>query len=48
MEDIVRRAKEITEIGDVVVLSPACASFDMFPNYKERGNQFKEEVVALE
>lgn len=47
MKEIVAKAREIGEIGDVVLLSPACASFDMFPNYKERGNQFKKEVGAL-
>ncbi|MBI4091623.1 MAG: UDP-N-acetylmuramoyl-L-alanine--D-glutamate ligase [Candidatus Levybacteria bacterium] len=47
MEEIVRAARELAEVGDVVILSPACASFDMFPNYKERGNQFKEEVSKL-
>ena len=47
MEEIVRRAREIAKVGDVVILSPACASFDMFPNYKERGNQFKKEVNSL-
>ena len=38
---------ELTPKGGVVVLSPATASFDMFPNYKERGNQFKKEVNKL-
>ena len=47
MEEIVRKAREVAEIGDVVILSPACASFDMFKNYKDRGEQFKREVLAL-
>jgi len=47
MKEIVQRAHEIAERGDVVLLSPACASFDMFENYKERGNEFKEEVNKL-
>ncbi|WP_373497396.1 glutamate ligase domain-containing protein, partial [Aquiflexum sp.] len=33
--------------GDVVLLSPACASFDLFKNYEDRGNQFKSAVEAL-
>lgn len=48
MEDVVRKASEIGEIGDVVLLSPACASFDMFKSYKDRGEQFKKEVHELQ
>lgn len=44
MKEILRYAKKEAAAGDVVLLSPACASFDMFKNYKERGNQFKEGV----
>ncbi len=47
MKEIVRRAFEITPKGGVVVLSPAAASFDMFENYKDRGNQFKKAVLEL-
>lgn len=47
MEEIVKRAFEITPQGGVVILSPAAASFDMFKNYKDRGNQFKESVLKL-
>ena len=47
MQEIVRKASGIGEIGDVVLLSPACASFDMFSSYKDRGQQFKEEVNKL-
>lgn len=47
MADIVKTAKEITPEGGVIILSPAAASFDMFKNYKDRGNQFKEAVLNL-
>ena len=47
MEEIVKKCTEIGEIGDVVLLSPACASFDMFKSYKDRGEQFKQEVLSL-
>jgi UDP-N-acetylmuramoylalanine--D-glutamate ligase len=46
MPEIVLQAREIAETGDIVLLSPACASFDMFKNYKERGEQFKKAVLA--
>ena len=47
MKQIVKKAAEIATDGDVVILTPACASFDMFQNYKDRGDQFKNEVNAL-
>ncbi|MDU2491851.1 MAG: UDP-N-acetylmuramoyl-L-alanine--D-glutamate ligase [Clostridium celatum] len=47
LEEAVNKAKEISECGDVVTLSPACASFDMFPNFAVRGNKFKEIVNSL-
>jgi UDP-N-acetylmuramoylalanine--D-glutamate ligase len=47
MKEIIQQCVEIGEIGDVVLLSPACASFDMFKSYKDRGDQFKEEVKKL-
>ena len=47
IEEIVKKAKEISRPGNVVILSPACASFDMFKNYKDRGQQFKDAVNKL-
>ncbi len=46
-EDAVKAAFEQATIGDVVLLSPACASFDLFKNYEDRGKQFKEAVQQL-
>lgn len=47
MKDAVQTAKHLAEKGDTVLLSPACASFDLFENYEDRGNQFKQEVRNL-
>jgi UDP-N-acetylmuramoylalanine--D-glutamate ligase len=47
MKTIVAAASKIARPGDVVLLSPACASFGMFHNYKDRGDQFKKEVNSL-
>jgi len=47
MRTIVAAIQKIAKPQDVVLLSPACASFDMFKSYKERGDQFKEEVGKL-
>ena len=47
LEEAVLKAKNIAEDGDIVTLSPACASFDMFPNFVVRGNKFKEIVKNL-
>lgn len=47
MKDAVGLAYENASKGDVVLLSPACASFDLFKNYEERGQQFKDEVRHL-
>ena len=40
-EEVMRRAREIAQPGDAVLLSPACSSYDMFRNYEERGARFK-------
>lgn len=48
MEDAVKKAYSIAESGDIVLLSPASASFDMYPNFMERGKHFKEIVEMLE
>ena len=47
MNDAVKMAQRITEKGDTVLLSPACASFDLFENYEDRGRQFKDAVHNL-
>jgi len=47
MHDIVRKTRDMAAPGSVVILTPACASFDMFSNYKERGRLFKDEVLSL-
>ena len=48
MSEAVMLANELAEKGDVVLLSPACASFDLFKGYEDRGDQFKKAVRALE
>jgi UDP-N-acetylmuramoylalanine--D-glutamate ligase len=47
MRDAVQTAKHMAEKGDTVLLSPACASFDLFQNYEDRGKQFKVAVQNL-
>lgn len=44
MDEIVKEARDLAKPGDVVLLSPACASFGLFRDYKERGQQFKDQV----
>ncbi len=46
-DEAVRAAAAAAEAGDIVLLSPACASFDAFPNFAERGNHFKKLVMEL-
>lgn len=47
LEEAVRRAFSLAHPGDCVLLSPACSSFDMFQNFEERGEVFKQTVVDL-
>jgi len=47
LRDAVQRARSAARAGDTVLLAPACASFDMFKNYQERGEVFRACVNAL-
>ena len=47
MNDAVKMAQRLSEKGDTVLLSPACASFDLFESYEDRGKQFKNAVQNL-
>ena len=47
LEEAVNKAKEVENQGDVVLFSPASASFDMFKNFADRGNKFKALVNKL-
>lgn len=48
LEDAVKKAWNASTSGDIITMSPACASFDMFKNFEERGNKFKEIVNRIE
>jgi UDP-N-acetylmuramoylalanine--D-glutamate ligase len=47
LENAIRKANAVAQPGDVVLLAPACASFDQFKNYGHRGRVFKEIVISL-
>jgi len=47
LKDAVHLASSVARVGDIVLLSPACASFDMFRDFEDRGEQFKDIVNAL-
>ena len=47
LENAIKRASESAQTGDIVLLAPACASFDQFRSYEHRGKVFKEVVMAL-
>ena len=47
MDEAVARARAAAKAGEVVLLAPACSSFDQFENYEHRGRVFRELVQAL-
>jgi UDP-N-acetylmuramoylalanine--D-glutamate ligase len=47
VEELVKMALQEAQKGDVVLLSPACASFDLFKNYEDSGDQFRKAVARL-
>lgn len=48
LEEAVKTAHDLAKSGDAVLLSPACASWDMFDSYEQRGTMFKDFVRGLE
>ena len=48
LAEAVKLSRQMAKKGDVVLLSPACASFDMFRDYEDRGRQFKKIVMELQ
>lgn len=47
MEEAIKKSMEVAECDDTVLLSPACASFDLYKNYEERGKDFKKAIRSL-
>ena len=47
IDQAVQQSLQFAQPGDVVLLSPACASFDLFKNYEDRGEQFRQAVLEL-
>jgi UDP-N-acetylmuramoylalanine--D-glutamate ligase len=48
LDEAVQVCRQVAQSGDAVLLSPACASFDLFKNYEQRGKLFKEKVLELQ